>query len=61
MGPALATGRCSEIGSISPGKLADIIVLDCDIYHMDPMEIHKARVDLTIFDGRIVFQRKGLS
>jgi predicted amidohydrolase YtcJ len=58
MGPALASGRGSESGSITPGKLADLIVLDRDIYRTDPMEIHKTRVDLTLFDGRIVFQRK---
>jgi len=31
MGPALAAGREAELGSITPGKMADLIVLDRDI------------------------------
>jgi predicted amidohydrolase YtcJ len=43
-------------GSITPGKLADIVMLDRDIYSGDPAEIDKARVVMTIMDGRIVFE-----
>lgn len=57
LNPAIACERGNDLGSIAPGKLADLVVLDQDIYKMDPMEIHRAKVDLTIFDGRIVFQR----
>jgi predicted amidohydrolase YtcJ len=45
-------------GTISPGKLADIVMLDRDIYALDPAEIDKARVLLTIMDGRVVFEAK---
>ncbi len=34
--------------------LADIAVLSRDLFRIDPMEIHGTRVDMTIFDGRIV-------
>jgi len=43
-------------GTITPGKLADIVMIDRDIYAGDPAEIDKARVVLTIMDGRIVFE-----
>jgi len=42
-------------GTITPGKLADIVMLDRDIYTGDAAEIDKARVLLTIMDGRVVF------
>jgi predicted amidohydrolase YtcJ len=33
-----------------------MIVLDRDIFQVDPMEIADARVEMTVFDGRIVYQ-----
>jgi predicted amidohydrolase YtcJ len=45
-------------GSIERGKLGDLVVLSKDIFHIDPVEIQNARVDMTIFDGRVVFERK---
>ncbi len=55
--PAVCYGVDDRLGSITPGKYADMVVLDRDIYAIDPMEIIETKVDLTIFDGRIVFQR----
>jgi len=57
MGTALASGRQAELGSISPGKFADLVVLDRDIYDIEPAEIAETQADLTVFDGRIVFER----
>jgi len=54
--PATTYGREHELGSITPGKHADLVILDRDIYSVDPMEIVDTRVDLTIFDGRIVYR-----
>lgn len=33
---------------------ADMIVLDRDIYSIDPADIGKTKVRLTVFDGKIV-------
>jgi hypothetical protein len=55
MGPALASGREAELGSIAPGKVADLVVLDRDILALDPMEIADVQVVMTIFDGRVVY------
>jgi predicted amidohydrolase YtcJ len=49
--------REHETGSIETGKLADIIVLDRNLFEIDPQEISDASVDLTIFEGRVVFRR----
>ncbi len=56
--PARAAGLGDEIGSITPGKRADMIVLDRDIYAIDPQEIRKTEVMLTVFDGEIVYEKK---
>lgn len=44
-------------GSLKPGKLADITVLDRNLLEIDPAEILKTEVAMTIVDGRIVFDR----
>jgi predicted amidohydrolase YtcJ len=46
-------------GSITPGKLADLVMLDRDIYKIDPLEIDKTKVLLTVMDGRVVFEQAG--
>ena len=45
-------------GSITPGKLADLVMLDRDLYRISPAEIDQARVVLTVMDGRIVWEAK---
>ena len=54
--PAAFYGQSSKMGTLTPGKRADMIVLDRDIFEVDPMEIADARVEMTIFDGRIVYR-----
>ena len=46
-----------EIGSLEAGKKADLVVLESDPYTADPYSIHAIAVDLTISNGRIVFER----
>jgi len=42
-------------GSIRPGQLADLVVLDRDIFTVPPEEIAQAKVRWTIFDGRVIY------
>jgi predicted amidohydrolase YtcJ len=43
-------------GSIKKGKLADITVCDRNLLKIDPQDILKMNVVMTIVDGKIVFQ-----
>jgi predicted amidohydrolase YtcJ len=44
-------------GSIEPGKLADMVVLDRDILAIPENEIKEVKVETTIVGGEIVYQR----
>ncbi len=44
-------------GSLAPGRLADIVIMDRDLFTIPPAEILEARVDYTITGGRIVWDR----
>jgi hypothetical protein len=48
----------AQIGSIEVGKKADMVVLDQDIFEVDPYSIHKTGVVLTIMDGQVVFDSR---
>jgi len=55
-GAAYSIGVEDKIGSIETGKLADLIVLDKNLFDIDPHDIHKAKVELTMMDGVIRYQ-----
>ncbi len=55
-GSAYAEFQENDKGSISPGKLADMVILDRDIFAIDPKGIRDAKVVTTIVGGRIVWQ-----
>ena len=54
---AIAAFEDDERGSLKAGKLADITVLDRNLLKIDPKTILQTSIDLTMVDGRIVFQR----
>lgn len=47
-----------EKGSIARGKLADLVVLDKNLFEIAPEKIRGAEVKMTVLGGKIVFQRK---
>lgn len=47
-----------EIGSIEVGKKADLVVLDQNIFEVDPYRIHETNVVLTMMDGDIVYEAR---
>jgi predicted amidohydrolase YtcJ len=46
-----------ELGTLTPGKLGDIVVLDRDILTIPEEEIPEVQVDLTIVGGEVRFRR----
>jgi hypothetical protein len=58
VGSAYAEFADKAKGTITPGKLADLVMLDRDLYRIDPTEIDKALVVLTIMDGKVVWEAK---
>jgi predicted amidohydrolase YtcJ len=48
--------READTGSLAPGKLADLIVLDRDIYAVSPYELGQTQVLLTLLGGREVYR-----
>jgi predicted amidohydrolase YtcJ len=45
------------VGSIENGKLADLIVLDGNLFDMTAAQIKQTQVVMTLLDGEIVYQR----
>jgi predicted amidohydrolase YtcJ len=56
-GAAYAEFQEREKGSLTPGKLADIVILSADLFSVEPSAIRDVVADTTIVGGRIVFQR----
>lgn len=46
-----------EIGAIAPGFRADLVVLSDDLFSIAPEAIERVRVDMTFFDGRVIFEK----
>ena len=55
--PAYVAGEESYRGSITPGKVADLVVLSQDIFRVDPMAILAAQVEMTVLDGQVVWKK----
>jgi hypothetical protein len=53
---AFAGHREKTEGSLEPGKLADLIVLSQDLFKIEPSDIIKTEVLLTMVGGKIVYQ-----
>jgi predicted amidohydrolase YtcJ len=53
MGAAHQLGLDDKVGSIEVGKLADLIVLDRNIFEVRPHEIHNTKVVMTVMNGQV--------
>ncbi|MBN1479768.1 amidohydrolase [candidate division KSB1 bacterium] len=60
MASAYAEHQEKRKGSITPGKLADIIILSNDVLTCQPKDILSTKVDMTIFNGNIIYTRPGI-
>ncbi len=55
-GSAYAANREHDIGTLEEGKLADMIVVDRNLFECTPQEVRDAAVMATIFGGKIVYR-----
>ncbi len=60
IGSAYVNHLDGETGSIEPGKLADLVVLDRNLFEHPVDEIAQARVLLTLVEGKTVFETSEL-
>jgi predicted amidohydrolase YtcJ len=55
MGSAYAEFQDKEKGSITPGKLADMVILSDDIFIIDPVKIRDVKVWKTFVGGKLIW------
>lgn len=55
-GSAISAGREHELGTIEPGMLADLTVVDQNLFTCNPEDIQKTRVVATFVGGRCVYE-----
>ena len=53
--PALELGMENAIGSLEVGKRADLVVLDENLYEVDPDRISEVKVLYTMMDGELTW------
>jgi len=58
LGAAAASFEDGIKGSITPGKLADLVILNKDPNSVPPESIKDIEVTMTILDGRIVWEKE---
>ncbi len=56
-GPATASGRESYMGRTKVGYLADLTILDRDIFEIRPDEIPSVGIAGTIVDGKVLYAK----
>lgn len=54
-GAAYSSFRENELGTLEKGKLADIIVLDCNLFDISVDQIPTIQVELTMMDGKVIY------
>lgn len=59
--PAYGCFREHELGTLEEGKLADIIVMNKNLFAIPPEEILKTEVIFTMCDGEVVYELKNIT
>jgi predicted amidohydrolase YtcJ len=59
LGAAFAGRRDKEEGSLEAGKLADLIIVDQDLFKIPASKIDQTKVLVTMVGGKVVYQSEG--
>jgi predicted amidohydrolase YtcJ len=54
---AYASFSEKEKGSLEPGKLGDLAILETDLSNVAPTELRNVRCDMTVVSGEVVYER----
>lgn len=54
IGPAILSNESEIKGTLSPGKLADLIVVDADPFAVEPQSLWRMEVEMTVVGGRVI-------
>ncbi|MBX9958419.1 amidohydrolase [Peribacillus simplex] len=60
-GSAYGCFREHELGTLEAGKLADLVVLDRNLFDIPESEVLETKVELTINDGKVVYKSEETS
>jgi predicted amidohydrolase YtcJ len=58
-GSARAGFMEDRVGRVAPGMYADLVVLERDLFHVDPAEIPSVQIEMTLVGGEIVYRKEG--
>jgi len=56
--PPMAIGMQDKLGTITPGKYADLVILDQDPFTIDPKNVGDVKPVLTMVGGKVVYERE---
>lgn len=56
-GGAYASFEESQKGELAAGQWADVVILSADPFAMPTQDLHKLKVETTIFNGKVVYQK----
>jgi predicted amidohydrolase YtcJ len=54
---AWASRKEDQLGTLTPGRKADLVVFDRDLFAVAPGQVASAEVELTMVDGEIVYRK----
>lgn len=57
LGSAISNGMEDKLGTLESGKLADITIINNNLFEIDENDILNSQVEMTIVDGKIVFEK----
>jgi predicted amidohydrolase YtcJ len=52
---AQALNQLNDLGSLAPGKRADLVLVDRDVLTVPPQELKDATVLFTMWGGKIIY------